>query len=77
LQTTRTTFLRLITLQLSQSRFTDGLTFIASDSARQEPRPTKSLPYRGTKKRSPKSNPPGSVFGPTTLLLPEGYSAFR
>jgi hypothetical protein len=31
LQTTRTTFLRLITLQLSQSRFTDGLTFIASD----------------------------------------------
>src|ERR1700736_5334355 len=55
LQTTRTTFLRLITLQLSQSRFTDGLTFIASDSARQEP-------TGGQKNAARRETPPGAFL---------------
>jgi len=65
LQTTRTTFFLLIILQLSQSRFTEGRTFI-------QIRP------QGTKKRSPRRYPSQERFSfKIPLLLSEGDSAFR
>ena len=64
LQTTRTTFLLFTILQLSQSRLTEGRTFIPVSSS-------------GDKKTQPaKSYSQERSHSNQTSLLPEGYAAF-